>query len=51
VGAKYDFGRTVGTEKDYRRSPVFDGDSLCHFAKVCRVSTFIRPYLETVLHA
>lgn len=34
--------------KDYRRSSVFDADALWHFAKVCRVSTVIRPYLEAV---
>jgi predicted transcriptional regulator of viral defense system len=34
--------------RDYRRSGGFDADALWQAAKVCRVSTVIRPYLEAV---
>ncbi len=34
--------------KDYRRSTNFDADALWHFAKICRVATVMRPYLEAV---
>jgi predicted transcriptional regulator of viral defense system len=34
--------------KDYRRSTGFNADALWHFAKVCRVATVMRPYLEAV---
>ena len=34
--------------RDYRQSDGFDADALWQAAKVCRVSTVIRPYLEAV---
>ncbi|MEP0546993.1 MAG: type IV toxin-antitoxin system AbiEi family antitoxin domain-containing protein [Rhodothermales bacterium] len=34
--------------RDYRRSEGFDADALWQAAKVCRVSTVIRPYLEAI---
>lgn len=34
--------------KDYRGSAAFDADALWRSAKVCRVSTVMRPYLEAV---
>lgn len=33
---------------DYRRSQGYDADALWHFAKVCRVSTVMRPYMEAI---
>ena len=33
---------------DYRRSRGYDADALWYFAKVCRVSDVIRPYMEAV---
>lgn len=34
--------------RDYRRTDRFDPDALWRFAKVCRVSAVMRPYLESV---
>ena len=34
--------------RDYRRRPDFHVDALWHFAKVCRVSNVMRPYLEAI---
>jgi predicted transcriptional regulator of viral defense system len=33
----------------YRDDPGFSVDSLMHFARICRVETVIRPYLEALL--
>ena len=33
---------------DYRRSPEYDSEALWQYAKICRVSRVMRPYMEAV---
>jgi predicted transcriptional regulator of viral defense system len=35
--------------KSYRQCPGFDPDTLLHYARICRVESVIKPYLEVLL--
>jgi hypothetical protein len=35
--------------KLYRQSPRFDAGKLLHYARICRVESVMKPYLEALL--
>jgi hypothetical protein len=39
----------IGALKLYRQSPDFDVGKLLHYARICRVESVMKPYLEVLL--
>ena len=55
VADSFKFRRKIGLDiaiealKLYRRSPRFDASELLHYARICRVESVMKPYLEALL--
>jgi predicted transcriptional regulator of viral defense system len=55
VADSFKFRRKIGLDiaiealKLYRQSPRFDTSNLLHYARICRVESTMKPYLETLL--
>jgi predicted transcriptional regulator of viral defense system len=55
VADSFKFRRKIGLDiaiealKLYRQSPRFDASELLHYARICRVESVMKPYLEALL--